>query len=592
MFAQPRLRCWKLDRTNRSHIVPRTPARRTNFRPHLEAMEDRTLLAFGFGAAFSVGGPGLDYAHSIAKDASGNTYLSGAFEGPGVNFNPYGLPVFLSGGGQSAFQTDGFVAMYRPDMTLAWATDLGPAEGAELAVQGSNIYVVCAAWSAAYSGPYTMLASRLNAADGTLQWTTSLASGATSSYRDVAVGPSGNIYVSGSNGSSQAFVSKLNPLGGILWTQTTTGGTAVSTGIAVDSAENVFATGGYTGSVSFGSGHTLASTSATQDAYAWKLNSNGSTVWAGSMGSIGDDIGYGITVDSGGDAILTGGWGYSQTASTGKVSANNDFDPGSGVLKLTSNGGYDVFIVKLAPNADGSMKLAWAKDIGGPNTTAGSFDWAKGVTTDGAGNVYTTGSFGDSVDFDPGKGTYILPSAGGRDIFVSKLDANGNFVAAAAMGGTVYDDGASIALDSSGNVWTTGGFRGTADFDPTAGTYYLTQNGYPANQIYDLFVSKLTQSGLLQAPAAAPPAGGTQRLSLSLLQASQPANQPPLSSPKQVNRAGSSGAGNSAVVAGGAPGVQTGAVARDQFFSKLSRGGVKEKVTDLAVIAVGEGMGH
>jgi hypothetical protein len=118
---------------------------------------------------------------------------------------------------------------------------------------------------------------------------------------------------------------------------------------------------------------------------------------------------------------------------------------------------------------------------------------------DGNSNVYTTGLFTGSVNFNP-SGTYILNRAGGADIFVSKLDTNGNFVSAADMGGPGTDDGVSIAVDSSSsgspNVYTTGLFRYTADFNPN-GTYNLTVDSTAGGVNPDLFVSKLTQSGPL-----------------------------------------------------------------------------------------------
>jgi hypothetical protein len=76
---------------------------------------------------------------------------------------------------------------------------------------------------------------------------------------------------------------------------------------------------------------------------------------------------------------------------------------------------------------------------------------------------------------------------------VSKLDASGNFVAAASMAGSADGSGLGmargIALDGSGTVYTTGFFSGTANFNPSGGTYTLTSNG--GN---DVFVSKLTQT--------------------------------------------------------------------------------------------------
>ena len=76
-----------------------------------------------------------------------------------------------------------------------------------------------------------------------------------------------------------------------------------------------------------------------------------------------------------------------------------------------------------------SPNLAWAKGMGGINSDVG-----RSVTVDGAGNVYTTGYFEGTVDFDPNAGVLNLTSAGGLDIFVSKLDVTGNLVWAKGMG--------------------------------------------------------------------------------------------------------------------------------------------------------------
>src|SRR5205814_1679548 len=103
---------------------------------------------------------------------------------------------------------------------------------------------------------------------------------------------------------------------------------------------------------------------------------------------------------------------------------------------------------------------------------------------------YTTGVFSGTADFDPGPGTFLLNSAGGRDSFISKLDASGNFVWAKSIGGAYEDVGHSIAVDVSGNVYTTGWFYGMVDFDPGEKIYNLTSAGY-----LDIFVSKLDASG-------------------------------------------------------------------------------------------------
>jgi len=100
----------------------------------------------------------------------------------------------------------------------------------------------------------------------------------------------------------------------------------------------------------------------------------------------------------------------------------------------------------------GGPTLTWAKSMGGP-----SQDYGTGVTVDGSGNVYTIGRFQGTADFDPGAGTFDLTSFGGSDIFISKLDASGNFVWAIQLGGSDWDVGNSITLDGSGNIYISRG---------------------------------------------------------------------------------------------------------------------------------------
>ena len=186
----------------------------------------------------------------------------------------------------------------------------------------------------------------------------------------------------------------------------------------------------------------------------WKLNASGSTVWAGSMGSSGGTTPYGVTVDGSGNAYVTGYW----------YGGSNNFNPASGkAVSLTNHGSADIFIVKLSPGTNGAMKLGWAKDIGGSG-----FDLGNAVAVDAAGNVYTTGGFAGTVNFNPNNGKAQNLSGGG--VFVSKLDASGNYVAAAGMAGSADGNGQGlargIALDGLGNVYLTGFFRGTANFNP------------------------------------------------------------------------------------------------------------------------------
>jgi len=159
---------------------------------------------------------------------------------------------------------------------------------------------------------------------------------------------------------------------------------------------------------------------------------------------------------------------------TGSFAGTVDFDPGSGVSNLTSSGGNDIFIQKLDANGN----FIWVKQLGGISNDAGY-----SITTDASGNVYITGYF--SLNLGGG-----ISSNGGYDIFIAKLDSNGNIVWIKSMGGTSSDYGESITTDASGNVYTTGFFYNTVDFNPGSGVSNLVSNGG-----YDIFIQKLDANG-------------------------------------------------------------------------------------------------
>jgi hypothetical protein len=101
------------------------------------------------------------------------------------------------------------------------------------------------------------------------------------------------------------------------------------------------------------------------------------------------------------------------------------------------------------------------------------------LAVDGAGAVYLTGSFSGTLSFNPAGGAN-LTSAGGNDIFVTKLDTNGAFQWAVSAGGTGDDSGNAIAVDSFGDVYVTGSIgAGTATFgDPTHSLTTATQTAF------------------------------------------------------------------------------------------------------------------
>ncbi|MEQ1906683.1 MAG: SBBP repeat-containing protein, partial [Pirellulaceae bacterium] len=261
--------------------------------------------------------------------------------------------------------------------------------------------------------------------------------------------------------------------GDFVWVNTVGGtGNEIANAVATDSAGNVYTAGYFQGTVDFdpGSGTTPLTSAGGTDIFVTKVDNSGALLWARSMGGGGTDAANGIAVDSTGNVYTTGS--FNGTA---------DFDPSGSVSNLVSAGSSDIFVSRL----DSSGNHVWARRMGGIDD-----DVANGIVVDSTGNVYATGTFSGTADFDPGLGVSNLISAGSSDIFVSKLNSSGNYVWARSLGGSTVDDAAGIAVDATGNVYTTGYFTTTADFDPGLGISNLISAGSS-----DVFVSRLDSNG-------------------------------------------------------------------------------------------------
>ena len=258
----------------------------------------------------------------------------------------------------------------------------------------------------------------------------------------------------------------------------------VGNSVVVDAFGNVYITGGFQGTVDFdpGPGVFNLTPNGAADIFVCKLDSSGNFIWAKAMGgpsNINYDRGSSITIDAAGSGEIY---------ATGVFDSIADFDPGPGIFNLTAVGGLDIFILKL----DTSGNFIWAKAIGGTNLEYTNPGNSIAIDPAGSGDIYAAGYFSDTVDFDPGPGVFNLIANGTYDIFILKLDSSGNFVWAKKMGGLYDDRATSIFLDASANIYTTGIFSGTADFDPGVATFNLVST--LLNE-YDIFISKLDSVG-------------------------------------------------------------------------------------------------
>lgn len=393
-----------------------------------------------FEWANSMGGGFQNVGKSIVNDENGNVIITGYFEGT-ADFDPgVGTTNLTSNGG-----SDIFIQKLDANGNLIWVKQIGGIafdSGQSIALDNDdNIYI-------------------------------------TGYFSDtVDFDPNADTLNLMFNGWSDSFILKLDIDGNLIWAKKM-GGPNIDRGISIvlDAFNNVYTTGIFRDTVDFDPNIGITNLTANiSDTYIQKLDTDGNLIWVKQI--TGNQLnsynsGFGITIDNNNNVYITGS--FKETS---------DFDPGIGSTYLTSNGHNDSFILKLDENGN----YIWVKQIGGLNSEIG-----RSICTDRHGNVYITGSFGDTVDFNPNSGTYNLVSNGLQNVFILKLHPNGNFAWAKQFGGIGYDDVSNIKMDTYGNIYTIGEFSETVDFDPNTGATYLTSNG-----LRDIYIQKMNPYGNL-----------------------------------------------------------------------------------------------
>ncbi len=448
-----------------------------------------------------VGGSANEAGNAITLTSAGDILVTGYFQGT-VDFDPSGTSSYTL----NASSEDAFVAKYDANGNLSWAKSFKgttAGRGRSIATDNSgNILVTGEFQGTADFNPDAPIVSLTSKGgrdifivkldpSGNFMWATSIGSTRDDYGHGIKSDGSGNVVVGGhfvgtpdfdpgpaifplsSTGSGTAnpdlFILKLDPNGNFVWAKSF--GNVVDDfglGLALDASGNPLIIGKLQGGadVDPGPGTVTLTGYGGDDVVIVKLNASGNFLWGRNMGGAGMDQGYAITTDASGNVY-----------STGLFSGTADFDPGAGTFNLVAQATYtEVFVSKLDVNGN----FVWAKRFGGPATGGLLETWGRSIALDGAGNVYTTGDFTETMDFDPGSGTFNLTSAapsGRADIFVSKLDNGGNFVWAYRIGGSQNEQGHALAVDGNGDVYSTGYFLATSDFNPGTCTANIISNG-------------------------------------------------------------------------------------------------------------------
>ena len=248
--------------------------------------------------------------------------------------------------------------------------------------------------------------------------------------------------------------------------------------IAFDPAGNLVVIGNYLDTLDVDPGPGVTQMfSALGTSFVAKYDASGNYLWAEDFeysSNTAIDASYAVACSGTGDIYVVGTYDY-----------NMDLDPGPGSVPVSTLGTNAVFLVKLDVNGN----FIWGHSFESPN----GLDVAD-VTTDNTGAVYFCGSFSDSVDFDPGPAVYNLYAYPTTFSYITKLDANGNFVWAHAQGGGYTNDLAlKVLTDNNDNLYMTGYFNGTMDVEPGPG---ITNLSTPSNSP-NIYIQKFTPGGAL-----------------------------------------------------------------------------------------------
>ncbi|MBK6834297.1 MAG: gliding motility-associated C-terminal domain-containing protein [Bacteroidetes bacterium] len=282
----------------------------------------------------------------------------------------------------------------------------------------------------------------------------------------VQLNPNGLAVNSSSFGVPDIYVQKFNSVGNLIWGINAGGtGSDRATAVKCDAAGNIYITGFYSGTATFGT-HTLTSVSGSQDIFIAKLDASGNFQWAVSAGGELGDYAYGLTIDNNDNVIITGQFeGISYFGNQTLTSMINPF---------TGNSSFDIFTAKY--NSSGTFQ--WVRQ-----GQAKKNDRGMDLVSDDNGNIYVTGQFSDTITF---QNTYNNPII--NAVFVVKYDANGNEVwFRRAAGG--FGIGYGIAIYNNQFLYVTGDFKGSM-------TFFGPPNNYLSDTLTNcIFLAKYNLNG-------------------------------------------------------------------------------------------------
>lgn len=255
-----------------------------------------------------------------------------------------------------------------------------------------------------------------------------------------------------STGKMDVFLAKLNPAGQTVWLKQGSGSADASqyngcaiNDLVVDANGNVYFTGFFTDSLKFGNQRVLAS--GVNDIMTGKFNSNGDLLWikraggsyGGDCGLPNNDNGAAIALDNANGVYITGHYAFNLQV---------------GTENFTASSTVDAYVAKY--DRDGNF--LWAKSMGGV-----SWDVATSVACDANNNVFVAGNFKENMIINGHTYTSVSGWGSQYDIFIIKMDSQGNYLWAKQEGGNLSEYANRIAVDYAGNLYVGGNMDGESN---------------------------------------------------------------------------------------------------------------------------------
>jgi hypothetical protein len=429
-----------------------------------------------FQWAKTFGTASAEKAYSIDTDKTGNIYVTGVLLGT-MDFDPSANTFNLTSAGQS----DIFLASYTTTGDFRWAFKVGNTvgdEGLAVVVDASdNVIITGDMYGPADFDPstntFTVTPQAYNDpflakydSQGNLKWAFAIRCMGYDYGYALAVGPENKLYISGRysktadfdpsantvnvtsvNNSIDAFVACYDSMGVYQWVNSI-GDMSVdmALGVKVDKNSNVYVSGYFADSIKVNpSGSEKLYALGQNDAFVAKYDAVGNYIWANRIGADKEDNNIGLAID-----------GNCNVYVYGKFQDTIDFNPGIGVDTLIAvAGSSDSYIVKY--NANGVFK--WVKRIGNEN-----FDDISSVTCNQYGELYVTGSFLGTIDFDQSVGVQSL-IASANDAYLCKYDSTGVFKWVKSFGIANNQYGSAVAVDKNNSFYYIGYYYGGVTLD-------------------------------------------------------------------------------------------------------------------------------